>query len=295
MTGTTATQSAAEDARPTGTGSTESPLQDAQSRTEGFLNGFLAAMVTIYGILTALIIFAASRAESLYYDNVFISQAQLSDASELSIEAQIRVLHDLSVLEQMQAHELSGSDPKIIEFLHGHLSAEAQASLERSGGVDETYAEEVYFAHNVVREKAMRSFDLAAAWSERANTYERLATLLAVGLAFAAWASLIKRIGSIRWMFTIVAASVLIGSLGFLGVLLATREPLEKYLTFLDNEGHTSVEEPGYTLAGGLYAHPSGAFEFAVLPDHIRRPCYGSDHSMRHSLIQTETVKGLTA
>jgi hypothetical protein len=124
-------------------------------------------MVTIYGILTAVVIFSASHAESLYYDNIFISQGQLSDASELALEAHIGVSHDLSVLEQMEIHELTGSDPEIAELLYGYLSAEAQASMARSGGIDETYGEERYFAHNVERDNAMRSFDMAAAWSQR--------------------------------------------------------------------------------------------------------------------------------
>jgi hypothetical protein len=187
-------------------------------------------MVTIYSIVTAIVIFSASRAEGLYYDNVFISQAQLNDASELSIEAHIGVLHDRNVWEQIQAHELSGSGPEIIEFLYSQLSAEAQASMERSGGADQAYLDEVYLAHNVEREKAMRSFDLAAAWSRRASTYQTLATVLAVGLAFAAWASLMDQASRMRGIFAVASALVLLASLGFLGFHLVTREPIEEYL-----------------------------------------------------------------
>ena len=204
--------------------------QRIQSRNVRFFDAFLAALVTIYGILTAIIIFSASRAEELYYDNVFISQSQLSDASEIAIEAHIRLLHDRTVWEQMQIRELSGSDPEIMEFLFSQLSAEAQASLERSQGADETYLEELYSAHNVEREKAMKSFDLAAAWSRRAGVYQMLATVLAVGLAFAAWASLMEKTSRMRLVFAFAAALVLLASLGYLGFHYITREPLEEYL-----------------------------------------------------------------
>jgi fermentation-respiration switch protein FrsA (DUF1100 family) len=204
-------------------------------------------MVAIYGILTALVIFSASRAEGLYYDNAFIGQAQLSDASELSLEAQIGAFHDLNVLEQMQVHDILGSDPEIIEFLHGQLSAEAQASLERSGGVDESYVEEIFSAHVVERENAMNSLALAGAWSERASTYEAVATALAVGLAFTAWASLMEQTNWVRWVFAIGAALILIGCLGFLGIHLVTREPLEQYITF-SSEDCTSIGEPSSAL-----------------------------------------------
>ena len=117
-----------------------------------------------------------------------------------------------------------------LNFLRSQLSAEAQASLERSGGADAAYLEEMYLAHTVAREKAMRSLDLAAAWSRRAGTYQMLATVLAVGLAFAAWASLMEQASRMRWVFAIVAALVLLASLGFLGIHLVTREPIEEYL-----------------------------------------------------------------
>ena len=51
--------------------------------------------------------------------------------------------------------------------------------------------------------------------------------------------------------------------MGFLGVHLVTREPLEEYDTFTGDEDYTSIEE-GSELAGGLYVHPSGAFEFVI-------------------------------
>jgi len=193
------------------------------------LDGILAALVTVYGILTAVVIFMASGADGLYYDNVFIAQAQLNDASELAIEAQIGILHDLSVLEQIQVHILEGSDEEIIDYLYGQLSAEAVESLERSAELDDVYAERVFAVHNAERENAMISFDLAGAWSERAGVYQGLATVLAVGLAFAAWASLMEKGGCLRVAFAVVALLVLIACLGFLGVHLIIREPLEEY------------------------------------------------------------------
>jgi hypothetical protein len=202
----------------------------------------LAAIVALYGILIALVIFAGSRAEGFYYDNVFIAQALLSDASELAIESHIGVLHDFDVLEQIQTHEILGSDPEIVEFLYGHLSDPARASLARSGGIDEIYGEEVYAVHLQERELAMASFDLAVAWSERAGTYSTLATILAVGLAFAAWASLMTQASAIRWIFALIATFVLVGSLGFLTVYVVSQEPIEGSISLNGHEGLVYTE-----------------------------------------------------
>jgi hypothetical protein len=260
MTGTQAAQPSSESSPSAKAGSTA----PQGSRAKRALTGFLATIVTIYGILTAVVIFSASRAESLYYDNVFLSQSMLSDASELALAAHIEASHDLSVLQQMEVHELTGADPMINEQLYGYLSAEAQASVERSGGIDDAYVEEKYFAHSVERDNAMRSFDLAVAWSERSSTYETLATILAVGLAFAAWASLMEQGGFIRLVFAVVSTLVLMASLGYLGIHLVTREPLEDYVDYVDYEDHAPAGELDASLADGSYVHPSGAFAFAV-------------------------------
>jgi len=192
-------------------------------------------MVASYSILTAVTVLSASRAESLYEGNVYIAQAHLNDANELSIEANLRILHDLSVWEQIRVHELAGSDPAISEFLYGRFSAEAQASLKRSGEADEIYEREVRSAQIKEREMAMMSFDHATVWSGRADTYQVLAGVLAVGLAFAAWASLMDGTGFVRWLFALVAALILVASLCFLGIHFITREPIPEYLSFFNN------------------------------------------------------------
>ena len=256
-------QSSPEDS-PTGASSAGPSAKKTRPRAERLLTGLLAAMVAIYSILMAVTNFSASRAEGLYYDNAYIAQAHLNDASELAIEANIRILHDLSVWEQIRMHELSGSDPAIIEFLYGQFSAEAQASLERSGKADEIYDEEVHSAHIEERELAMMSFEHATAWSQRAGTYQALATMLVVGLAFAALASLMDETGFMRRLFTLVAALILVVSLCFLGIHLITRESLEEYVALADYKDQASIEHPEPALAGGLYVYPSGAFEFAI-------------------------------
>ena len=105
------------------------------------------------------------------------------------------------------------------------------------------YWEEIFFHHNVERDLAMRSIGLAAAWSERSSKYQTLVTLLAVGIAFAAWASLMERAGGMRWMFTAVAGLILIACLVFLSVYLVGREPLEEYVTFAGYENYVFLAE----------------------------------------------------
>lgn len=221
----------------------EASPSSTQSRTHEFLNGLLVAMVAIYSILTAVMAFSTARAEGLSSDNAFIFLSHLTDSVDLSLGAHALFEHDLRLFEQIQVHQISGSDPEIIEFLEGQYSPEAQANLERSDWPDQTYWEEIFFHHNVERDLAMRSIGLAAAWSERSSTYQTVVTLLAVGMAFTAWASLMERAGRIRWLFTAVAGLILIGCLGFLSVHLVAREPLEEYHTFTGYENYIFLDE----------------------------------------------------
>jgi hypothetical protein len=201
------------------------PSEPAPRKTRDwskYLPGFLAALVSIYSILTAVVVYSASQFQDAYYRHVFRAQAALNDASELAIEAHIGVLHDLNVVEKIYIQELTDPNPEIAEFLLGHLSSPAQDSLERSDGFDDLYAEEMYAAHNENRELAMELFEESIQYAERAGTFETIATILAVGLAFAAWASLMKQTIRTRWWFTIISAVILLGSLFFLGITLVT-------------------------------------------------------------------------
>jgi hypothetical protein len=198
-----------------------------------YLNGFLAALVSVYSILTAVVVYSASQAQDAYYRQVFHAQAALNDASELAIEGHINVLHDLNVVEKIYIQELTDPNPEITEFLLGHLSAPAQDSLARSGEFDDLYAEEVYAAHNENRELAMELFEQAIHYAERGGTFETIATILAVGLAFAAWASLMEQTVRTRWWFAAIAGVILLGSVIFLGITLVTSEPLALLTNFL--------------------------------------------------------------
>lgn len=213
----------------TETDAIQAPPEKSARRMRVTLNGLLAAMVSIYSILTAVVVFSGYEAEGLYYDNIFIAQAHLNDASELAIEAHLTALHDIDVWEQIEVHMILDSNPEVIDFLYGELSGEAQASVDRSGGLDETYGEEVFNNHMIERGMAMDAYDHAVAWSERASVYQILSMAMAVGLAFAAWASLMKENNLIRGFFIVVATLLLIGSLLSLGFQLVTREPLDEY------------------------------------------------------------------
>jgi len=112
-------------------------------------------------------------------------------------------------------------------------------------------------AHVEERELAMTSFEYAGEWSRRAGIYNTLATVLAVGLAFAAWASLMKEAGCLRRLFTLISALVLLACLGFLSFHVLTREPLEEYVALADHGDHAFCEQLEPVPAEGPYVHPS--------------------------------------
>ena len=90
------------------------------------------------------------------------------------------------------------------------LSEPATASIERSEGpFDQAYYDEMYAEPKAILEEEEVAFDSAAHDSNRAVAYPLSVLIMAVGLSFAAWASLAGEENKIRIVFPVLSLIVL--------------------------------------------------------------------------------------
>lgn len=184
----------------------------------------MAALISVYSILTAVIALLAAQAGGYANDNNLYALTFLNDSSELNLTAQFHDQHDTNTFEQLQLHQRLGSNQEIIDFLYGQFSAEALDSLDRSGGFDEDFYYQIFLEANVERDLSTRSLELAAEWFELEGVYQSVATVLAVGLALIAWASLLDRSNKNRRTFTIFSILILVVSIVYLAFFFATNQ-----------------------------------------------------------------------
>ncbi len=205
---------------------------DQPFQTEKKLSIYLGVLIATYSILTAITIFLGTRAESFANENNLYALTFLNDSSELQLSVRLQVAHETILLDQMIVNDLSGVNPEINEYLYSTLSQEAMDSIERSVSLDDEYWMSLFLYSDVERDLSTRSIDLAAEWSEREDIFQATATVLAVGLALAAWAALMEHSKIIQQLFAIIATIMLTLTLGYFVIQMKSWEPLEGSIDF---------------------------------------------------------------
>jgi hypothetical protein len=95
------------------------------------------------------------------------------------------------------------------EYYQSNFSPELQASYDRDAVFDDQYYDEMYAYSDDLFEQAFDEFDRANAASEREAAYQLAMLIAAVGLAFAAYGSLLDDENRLRPLFGLMSFSML--------------------------------------------------------------------------------------
>jgi hypothetical protein len=107
-------------------------------------------------------------------------------------------------------------DPDTADYFFGNFSIELTDSMDRPDGpFDDQYYDEMYADADGLYDEAIAYFDQAQAAGERAIRMQLLVLIFAVGLALAAYASLLQLGNLIRVVFTFASMLAL-----FLGLFI---------------------------------------------------------------------------
>lgn len=175
--------------------------------------GFLVAFLSI---LTALAAYQGSIADSQESDLNVEGQKLLTEANSFYLEANQFVLYDYTMYDGWYVAD----DPEIADYFFGNFSVELSDSMDRAGGpFDDQYYDDMYAEADSLYEEAIDYFDQAQAAGERAIQMQLIVLVFAVGLALAAYASLIQNEKRIRSVFAV--ASILALIMGLVNYLTA--------------------------------------------------------------------------
>lgn len=171
----------------------------------------LATLITVMTIFTAVAAYQASLAggDSLKY--FFIAQSELTDASLLYVEQGQEIFYDQSVYDQYQV-ALLNDDEEIADYYLNQLSAAGAAAVERSAQdpFDLAYQNALFAEAIATVAEAEAAYDLAVTFNLKGDRLGLVTTVLAVGLAFAAWGSLAAAESRQRPLFTLLSLIALL-------------------------------------------------------------------------------------
>jgi hypothetical protein len=193
----------------------------ARARRWGFIwNLFLGFLISALSVLTAASNYLAYRAGNVASDHDAEGERSLALSNTDYIQANQYIILDYTMYDGERINR--DIDDFAADYYQSNFSLELQGSINRDSPFDDQYYAEMYATSNEAFDSAFASFDLANAEEEREAGYQLAMLIAAVGLAFAAYASLLDNVKFLRGLFSVLAFVVLLLATGqFLSVLVS--------------------------------------------------------------------------
>lgn len=171
----------------------------------------LGTLVAILSVLAAVSGYQSSMADSDQTKNNVLGQKMLTDANAEYLSANQMIVYDY----QMYDGYYMAEDADKEAYYQASFSPELQASIAANAEdpFSESYYDAMQSAPQGMFDEADRLFDLAEKWNERGDALQLVLLISALGLALAAWATLLAPENRIRVLFGLCATVALVYSL----------------------------------------------------------------------------------
>lgn len=177
----------------------------------------LGSLIAILSVLTALAGYQGSMADSEQTTSNVQGQQMLTDANAEYLTANQLIVYDYTLYDGYFTAQ-PGTEQE--EYYLSSFSEALQADM--AAGVDlfsDSYYENMYADANAMFEDADAVFAKAQEWNKRGDALQLVMLIMALGLAFAAWASLLKEESRMRILFAFFSIVMLVyGLITYLGV-----------------------------------------------------------------------------
>ncbi len=163
---------------------------------------WLGALVALLSVLVALAAYQSGVSDSKEGDLNVEGQKQLTDSNGYYLEANQYIIYDYTMYDGWYVNE--GKDDETAEYYLANFSEALTANVDRGGDLfDEQYYEEMYADANTTYDEALVNFEQAQEAGDRADKLQLVVLIFAVGLALAAYGSLLDAESRLRLLFSI--------------------------------------------------------------------------------------------
>jgi hypothetical protein len=175
-------------------------------------NLMLGLLVTVLSVFTAAAHYATYVVGGKASDYQTEGDRLLADSNTDYINASQFIIVDYTMYDNYYVNR--DVDDFHAKYYQSQFSTQLQASVDRDDPFDDQYYDEMYVTADKKFNEAFTKFDLANAEGEREAGYQLAMLVAAVGLAFAAYASLLEEANRLRRIFALMSLIMLILSLG---------------------------------------------------------------------------------
>ena len=180
----------------------------------------LGTLIAILGVFTALASFQGSMADSEQNKYEILGMQQLNDGNAEYLSANQFIVYDFNMYDGWYVTD----DEDKAAYYESSYSDELVASIEANP--DDPFNEEYYDAMYAIAheywDESDANFELAGQYDDRGDKLQLVMLLMALALAFAAWAALQKEESNMRTLFAFASVAVfVVGLLNYLPLLFA--------------------------------------------------------------------------
>lgn len=181
----------------------------------------LGILVALLSVLIAAAAYQSSLFDSKESDLNVEGQKQLTESNSLYLEANQFVIYDYQMYDGWYIND--GTNDDLAEYYQGSFSENLTTSLEREEGpFDEVYYTEMYADAEATYEASMTAFDDANTAGNKADQLQLAVLIFAVGLALAAYGSMLAEEAKLRFFFGLLSIVALaFGAVVYIATLIA--------------------------------------------------------------------------
>ena len=185
----------------------------------GFLRNefFLGTLIAILSVLTAFASWQGSLADSKQNEHEILAMQQLNDGNAEYLSANQFIVYDYSMYDGWYTADTADKE----DYYQSSYSEELQNAItaDPDNPFSDAYYDAMYTSSNDYWAESDANFETAGQWDNRGDGLQLVVLIMALGLAFAAWASLLKEESNMRLVFAVLSVAMLImGVVMYLGV-----------------------------------------------------------------------------
>jgi hypothetical protein len=179
----------------------------------------LGSLIAILSVLTAWSSYQSALADGEQNNAEILGMQALNDGNTEYLSANQFVSQDYNYYDNWYLNQ--EERPDIAEYYMADFSQSLQDAIARDPNTvwDEQYYDEMYATSTERFDASEEYFKIGAQWNERGDKLQLVMAIMALGVAFAAWASLLKEENNLRFVFSLLAILMFIyGTATYLGV-----------------------------------------------------------------------------
>ncbi len=177
----------------------------------------LGTLVAVLSVFTAFASYQGSMADSKQNEHEIKAMQELNDGNAEYLTANQFIVYDYNMYDGWYVTD----DEAKSAYYESSYSEQLQASIAANPDdpFSSDYYDAMYATANEYFAQSDADFETAGQWDNRGDGLQLVVLFMALGLAFAAWASLLNSESNLRPVFAILAIAMAIaGVVAYLGV-----------------------------------------------------------------------------